>query len=79
MRHYRVFADPVTIAHFSYDTVKNSDCISCCFTCIELVAIYKKCLTHVSFIWHDLPLNGELNDPYQNSIGHTVKKLSTIF
>jgi len=39
---------------------------------------FLKCLSHVSCIWLDALLNGELNGLYQNSIGHSMKKLSTI-
>jgi len=36
-------------------------------------------LNHMSCIWLDALLNGELNGLYQKSIGRYMKKLSTIF
>ena len=38
-----------------------------------------KVLSHVSCIWLDALLNEELNGLYQKSIGHSMKKLLTIF
>jgi len=38
-----------------------------------------KCLSHMSCIWLDALLIRELNGLYQKSIGHSMKKLSTIF